>query len=105
MRGALQLACDYAKERHQYGTAIGSFQSIQHLLADALVAMEGTRSAALHAAWAVDALPPANEIGRAHVCTPVPNAPLVCRLLPEQNIQNIVKNAHTTHRTKPHQHQ
>src|SRR3546814_16901796 len=62
MRGALQLACDYAKERHQYGTAIGSFQSIQHLLADALVAMEGTRSAALHAAWAVDALPPANAV-------------------------------------------
>ena len=34
---------------------IGSFQAVQHLLADALVPMEGSRSVALHAAWAVDA--------------------------------------------------
>ena len=57
MRGAVQLACDYAAERRQYGAAIGSFQAVQHLLADAFVAMEGSRSATLHAAWAVDALP------------------------------------------------
>ena len=57
MRGALDLACDYARERRQYGVAIGSFQAVQHLLADALVATEGSRSIALHAAWAVDALP------------------------------------------------
>lgn len=44
-------------ERHRSGTAIGSFQAVQHLLADAFVAMEGSRSATLHAAWAVDALP------------------------------------------------
>jgi alkylation response protein AidB-like acyl-CoA dehydrogenase len=56
MRGAVQLACEYAKERRQYGTAIGSFQAVQHMLADAFVATEGSRSAALHAAWAVDAL-------------------------------------------------
>ena len=58
MRGAVELGCDYAKERRQYGRAIGSFQAVQHLLADALVAMEGSRSVALHAAWAVDALRP-----------------------------------------------
>jgi hypothetical protein len=57
MRGALALATDYARERKQYGAAIGSFQAVQHLLADSLVAMEGSRSIALHAAWAVDALP------------------------------------------------
>jgi alkylation response protein AidB-like acyl-CoA dehydrogenase len=57
MRGAVTLAADYARERKQYGAAIGSFQAVQHLLADALVAMEGSRSIALHAAWAVDALP------------------------------------------------
>jgi alkylation response protein AidB-like acyl-CoA dehydrogenase len=57
MRGAVQLATDYAKDRRQYGKAIGSFQAVQHLLADAFVAMDGARSAALHAAWAVDALP------------------------------------------------
>jgi alkylation response protein AidB-like acyl-CoA dehydrogenase len=57
MRGAVALAVEYAKERKQYGTAIGSFQAVQHLLADAFVATEGSRSVALHAAWAVDALP------------------------------------------------
>jgi alkylation response protein AidB-like acyl-CoA dehydrogenase len=56
MRGALGLATEYARARKQYGAAIGSFQAVQHLLADALVAMEGSRSIALHAAWAVDAL-------------------------------------------------
>ncbi len=56
MRGAVDLACTYAKDRRQYGSPIGSFQAVQHLLADAFVAMEGSRSAALHAAWAVDAL-------------------------------------------------
>jgi alkylation response protein AidB-like acyl-CoA dehydrogenase len=62
MRGALQLARDYALTRKQYGVTIGSFQAIQHLLADALVSMEGSRSVALHAAWAVDALPPADAL-------------------------------------------
>jgi alkylation response protein AidB-like acyl-CoA dehydrogenase len=57
MRGALALATDYARARHQYGAAIGSFQAVQHLLADSVVALEGSRSIALHAAWAVDALP------------------------------------------------
>ena len=57
MRGALTLTTDYARDRRQYGAAIGSFQAVQHLLADAFVAMEGSRSIALHAAWAVDALP------------------------------------------------
>lgn len=58
MSGAVALTAEYAKERRQYGVAIGSFQAVQHLLADALVATEGSRSVTLHAAWAVDALPP-----------------------------------------------
>jgi alkylation response protein AidB-like acyl-CoA dehydrogenase len=62
MRGAVELARSYACERRQYGAAIGSFQAVQHLLADAFVAMEGSRSAALHAAWAVDALAPADAL-------------------------------------------
>jgi alkylation response protein AidB-like acyl-CoA dehydrogenase len=56
MRGALTLAVDYARARRQYDAPIGSFQAVQHLLADALTVMEGSRSIALHAAWAVDAL-------------------------------------------------
>src|SRR5436190_833730 len=65
MRGAVELARAYACERRQYGAPIGSFQAVQHLLADAFVAMEGSRSVALHAAWAVDALEPADALAAA----------------------------------------
>ena len=65
MRGAVDLASGYAKERRQYGVAIGSFQAVQHLLADALVATEGARSVALHAAWAADALAPPEALAAA----------------------------------------
>jgi alkylation response protein AidB-like acyl-CoA dehydrogenase len=56
--GALDTTCAYAKERQQYGVAIGSFQAVQHLLAEARVLVEGASSVAQYAAWAVDALPP-----------------------------------------------
>jgi alkylation response protein AidB-like acyl-CoA dehydrogenase len=57
MAGALDDAARYAGERVQFGTKIGSFQAIQHLLADSLVRLEGARSCLWHAAWAVDHLP------------------------------------------------
>lgn len=65
MRGALELARAYAVERRQYGAPVGSFQAVAHLLADALVATEGSASVARHAAWAVDALAPAEALGAA----------------------------------------
>ncbi len=58
MHGATRLATEYAKERRQYGAPIGSFQAVQHLLADAHVVTEGARSISRYAAWAVDALAP-----------------------------------------------
>ena len=67
MGGAVQLATAYAAERHQYGAAIGSFQAVQHLLADAFVLAEGARSATLYAAWAVDELPAADALAAAAV--------------------------------------
>ena len=67
MSGAVQLACAYAAERRQYGAAIGSFQAVQHLLADAFVATEGARSVTRHAAWAVDALDAQDALGAAAV--------------------------------------
>jgi hypothetical protein len=67
MRGAVDLACGYAGQRRQFGQPIGAFQAVQHLLADAFVAVEGSRSAALHAAWAVDALAPAEALAAAAV--------------------------------------
>lgn len=65
--GALALARDYATVRRQYGKAIGSFQAVAHLLADAHVAVEGSRSVALHAAWASDALDPPEALAAAAV--------------------------------------
>ncbi len=65
MRGAIDLSCAYAASRQQFGRAVGSFQAVQHLLADALVLMEGSRSVARHAAWAVDALWPDEALAAA----------------------------------------
>lgn len=62
MQGATDLSTAYATERRQYGAPIGSFQAVQHMLADALVQTEGARSIARHAAWAVDALEPADAL-------------------------------------------
>ncbi len=67
MQGAIRLACEYVGTRRQFGVAIGSFQAVQHLLADAQVAMEGSLSVALHASWAVDALPADEALAAASV--------------------------------------
>ena len=67
MEGAVRLATAYATDRRQYGVPIGSFQAVQHLLADAFVATEGARSATLYAAWAVDELPDGDALAAAAV--------------------------------------
>ena len=43
MRGAFETTVDYVKQRRQFGRAIGSFQAIQHRLAELSVAIEGAR--------------------------------------------------------------
>ena len=63
MRGAVELARTYAKQREQYGAAIGSFQAVQHMLADEFVLMEGPVVPRCTAAWAVDALPASGDAG------------------------------------------
>jgi alkylation response protein AidB-like acyl-CoA dehydrogenase len=65
MQGALDLSVAYASQRTQYGKPIGSFQAVQHMLADAAVHTEGARSGMLHAAWAVDALAPGDALAAA----------------------------------------
>ena len=61
MRGVLDVTVAYAAERRQFGVPVGSFQAVQHLLADARCLMEGSLSVALHASWAVDNLEPDDE--------------------------------------------
>lgn len=53
-RRCLERAVDYAKQRHQFGRAIGSFQAIKHLCADMLVEVESASAAVYYAAWAAD---------------------------------------------------
>ncbi|HYA67129.1 MAG TPA: acyl-CoA dehydrogenase [Acidimicrobiales bacterium] len=65
MAGAVELARRYAVDRRQFEAPIGSFQAVAHMLADAYVVTEGSRSVALYAAWAVDALPPSEALAAA----------------------------------------
>lgn len=51
----LEMAVQYARDRHQFGRPIGSFQSVKHRCATMLVALEGSRSAAYAALQAAAA--------------------------------------------------
>ncbi|NQW81533.1 MAG: acyl-CoA dehydrogenase family protein [Polaromonas sp.] len=46
---------DYLQTRQQFGKAIGSFQALQHRMADVLLEIEQARSAVINAAAALDA--------------------------------------------------
>jgi alkylation response protein AidB-like acyl-CoA dehydrogenase len=50
----LDTSVGYAKDRIQFGRAIGSFQAVKHRCADMLVLVEGARSAVVHAAQVTD---------------------------------------------------
>ncbi len=51
---AMRMGVDYVLERHQFGRPIGSFQAIQHGLADLPALVDGGRFLAHKAAWAFD---------------------------------------------------
>lgn len=55
---AIELAVAYVMERRQFGVPVGSFQAVQHGLAEAAVRAEGGRLLAHRAAWALDAARP-----------------------------------------------
>lgn len=53
-QGAYELALKYAKERHQFGQAIGKFQAISFKIADMATKVEAARRLLYHACWLVD---------------------------------------------------
>ncbi|MBY0329064.1 MAG: acyl-CoA/acyl-ACP dehydrogenase [Acetobacteraceae bacterium] len=54
-RACLDMARDFAMERHAFGRPIASFQAIKHKLVDIYVANELARSNCYYAAWALGA--------------------------------------------------
>jgi alkylation response protein AidB-like acyl-CoA dehydrogenase len=52
--GALDLAVAYARNRYQFGVPIGSFQAIQHRLADVATAVHSADLLVARAAWVLD---------------------------------------------------
>ncbi len=66
----MEMAVSYAKDRKQFGRAIGSYQAVSHSCAQMLLETENSRSAVYYAAWAADAepetLPRAASIAKAY---------------------------------------
>jgi alkylation response protein AidB-like acyl-CoA dehydrogenase len=62
---AMEMAVAYAKERKQFGRAIGSYQAVSHACAQMLLEVEGARSAVYWAAWALDYEPETAELATA----------------------------------------
>ncbi|HEY2702112.1 MAG TPA: acyl-CoA dehydrogenase family protein [Candidatus Dormibacteraeota bacterium] len=49
----LDMTVDHVKQREQFGRRIGSFQAVQHKLAETLMLVESARAAVYYAAWAL----------------------------------------------------
>ena len=54
---ALQRSVEYAKERHTFGRAIGSYQSVKHELVEMLRGLDNARSLMYYAGWAAQDKP------------------------------------------------
>lgn len=63
----VEQSVEYARVRHQYGRPIGSFQAVQHLLADATVLVEACTSVTRYAAWCLDNESPERALTAARV--------------------------------------
>jgi alkylation response protein AidB-like acyl-CoA dehydrogenase len=54
-QAVLEMTIAYAKDRHQFGKPIGTFQVIQHKLVDMLMQVEGLQHLVRQAAWMMSA--------------------------------------------------
>jgi alkylation response protein AidB-like acyl-CoA dehydrogenase len=86
--GALEtvrdLTLDYLRTRKQFGVPIGSFQALQHRMADAVIEIEQARSAVINLAGHLHAAP---AIRDRHVAATKNLMGRVCRLVIEESIQ------------------
>lgn len=69
----LETTADYVKERHQFGRPIGTFQAVQHHVADMATSVEAGRWATHQALWRLaEGLPAAREVAIAKAwCAPM----------------------------------
>jgi alkylation response protein AidB-like acyl-CoA dehydrogenase len=66
MQAVLDMSVTYAKERVQYGRPIGSYQAIQHMLADMSIRVGMSKNILYEAAWMVsEGLPAAGKLATA----------------------------------------
>lgn len=66
MQAVLDMSVAYAKERVQYGRPIGSYQAIQHMLADMFIRVIMSKNILYEAAWMVsEGLPAAGKLATA----------------------------------------
>jgi alkylation response protein AidB-like acyl-CoA dehydrogenase len=54
---ALEMSVAYAKERHTFGRAIGSYQAVKHALTEVLRQLENGRSLLYYAGWSREGAP------------------------------------------------
>lgn len=66
-RALLETTADYARRRTQFGRPIGSFQAVQHHLANALVGLEFARPLLWRAALSFASAPAAADVSAAKV--------------------------------------
>ena len=57
VEAALEMAVAYAKDRHTFGRAIGSYQAIKHMLVEVVRLLENARSVMYYAGWAYASRP------------------------------------------------
>lgn len=85
----LRLAVDYVKVREQFGQPVGSFQALQHKLADVAIGLAFARPLVFRAAWALNH--PADDLddgpGPAHVSAARLQAAAVARLAARHALQ------------------